>query len=57
MALYVSRTRDSIEYVFQQQANTDTFELQLKQEQDKCTEAQTKLSEIKVRHGFFPQLH
>ena len=39
-----------VAYVFQQQANIDAYEMQLKQEQHKCTQAQTKLSQIKVGH-------
>jgi len=39
-----------VAYAFQQQANIDAYEMQLKQEQDKCTQAQTKLSQIKVGH-------
>jgi len=39
-----------VTHVFQQQANIDAYEVQLKQEQDKCTQAQTKLSQIKVGH-------
>jgi len=38
-----------VESGFQQQANMDAYEVQLKHEQDKCTKAQTKLSQIKVR--------
>jgi len=34
--------------VFQQQANIDVYEVQLKQEQDKRTQAETKLSQIQV---------
>jgi len=34
--------------LFKQQANIDAYKVQLKHEQDKRTEAQTKLSQMKV---------